>query len=192
MRVQTLSCFALFFPGDHIWHIEGIPYFWLNGWLWLVDVELWCWRRLLRVTWTARSNQSILKEINPEYWKDWCWSWVSNTLVTWCKELIHWKRPWCWERLRVEERGLQGIEIVDGIPISLDICLSKLWEIVKDREAWRAAVHGVTVKHDWLLNNNGMKGAPLGTVRRTQKKKKRKRKQNQKTVTQAQLDSMFT
>ena len=192
MRVQTLSCFALFFPGDHIWHIEGIPYFWLNGWLWLVDVELWCWRRLLRVTWTARSNQSILKEINPEYWKDWCWSWVSNTLVTWCKELIHWKRPWCWERLRVEERGLQGIEIVDGIPISLDICLSKLWEIVKDREAWRAAVHGVTVKHDWLLTNNSMKGAPLGTVRRTQKKKKRKRKQNQKTVTQAQLDSMFT
>ena len=92
----------------------------------------------------------------------------------------------------MEERGLQGIEIVDGIPISLDICLSKLWEIVKDREAWRAAVHGVTVKHDWLLNNNGMKGAPLGTVRRTQKKKKRKRKQNQKTVTQAQLDSMFT
>ena len=64
--------------------------------------ELWCWRRLLRVPWTAkRSNQSILKEISPEYyWKDWGWSWNSNTLATWCKELTHWKGPWCWERLR--------------------------------------------------------------------------------------------
>ena len=44
--------------------------------------------------WTARrSNQSILKEIN--HWKDWCWSWSSNTLATWCEELTHWKRPWC-------------------------------------------------------------------------------------------------
>ena len=50
--------------------------------------ELWCWRRLLRVPWTARrSNQSILKEINPYYhWKDWCWSWSSNNLAAWCKE----------------------------------------------------------------------------------------------------------
>ena len=57
--------------------------------------ELWCWRRLLRVPWTARrSNQSILKGISPEYsLKDWCWSWNSNTLSTWCKELTHWKRP---------------------------------------------------------------------------------------------------
>ena len=58
--------------------------------------ELWCWKRLLRVPWTARrSNQSILKEISP----DWCWSWNSSTLATWCKELTHWKRPWfCWKR----------------------------------------------------------------------------------------------
>ena len=51
--------------------------------------ELWCWRRLLRVPWTERrSNQSILKEINPNiHWKDWCWSWSSNTLATWCEEL---------------------------------------------------------------------------------------------------------
>ena len=50
--------------------------------------ELWCWRRLLRVPWrTRRSNQSILKEIKPEYWKDWCWS--SNTLTTWCEEPNH-------------------------------------------------------------------------------------------------------
>ena len=64
-------------------------------------LELWCWRRLLRVPWTARrSNQSILKKISilTIHWKDWCWSWNSNTLATWCKELTHWKRPWCWAR----------------------------------------------------------------------------------------------
>ena len=59
--------------------------------------ELWCWRRLLRVPWTARrSNQSILRETHLNiHWKDWCWSWKSNTLATWCEELTHWKRPWC-------------------------------------------------------------------------------------------------
>ena len=60
-----------------------------------------------RVPWTARrSNQSILKEINPEYsLKDWCWSWSSNTLATWWEELTHWKRSWCWERLKVGRKG---------------------------------------------------------------------------------------
>ena len=56
-------------------------------------VKLWCWRILLRVPWTARSNQSILKEINLELFiKTDNWSWSSNTLATWCKELIHWKK----------------------------------------------------------------------------------------------------
>ena len=68
--------------------------------------ELWCWRRLLRVPWTARSIQSILKQVSPEYsLKDWCWSWNCNTLVTWCEELTHWKRPWCWERLKAGGEG---------------------------------------------------------------------------------------
>ena len=67
--------------------------------------ELWCWRKLLRVPWTARrSNQSILKEISV-HWKDWCWNWNSNTLATWCKELTHLKRPWCWEQLRAGGEG---------------------------------------------------------------------------------------
>ena len=76
--------------------------------------ELWCWRRLLRVPWTARrSNQSILKEISPDiHWKDWCWSWNSNTLATWCEELTHWKIPWFWGRLKVggegDDRGWDG------------------------------------------------------------------------------------
>ena len=65
--------------------------------------ELWCCRRLLRVPRTARrSNQSKTKKttvLNIQ-WKDWCWSWSSNTLATWCKEPTHWKGPWCWERLK--------------------------------------------------------------------------------------------
>ena len=69
--------------------------------------ELWYWRRLLRVPWTARrSNQFILNEISPGCsWKDWCWSWNSNTLATWCEELTHLKRPWVWERLRAGGKG---------------------------------------------------------------------------------------
>ena len=72
--------------------------------------ELWCWRRLLRVSWTARrSNQSILKKstLNID-WKDWCWSWSSNTLATWCEEPALWKRPWCWERLKAGGEGDDG------------------------------------------------------------------------------------
>ena len=71
--------------------------------------ELWCWRRLFRVPWIARiSNQSILKKSTLNiHWKDWCWS--SNTLATWCKELTHWKRPWCWERIKAKgEEGGKG------------------------------------------------------------------------------------
>ena len=69
--------------------------------------ELWCWRRLLRVPWTARrSNQSILKElILGAHWRDWCWSWNSNTLATWYEEWTHLKRPWCWERLKMKREG---------------------------------------------------------------------------------------
>ena len=75
--------------------------------------ELWCWRRLLRVPWTARrSNQSVLKEIILNiHRKDWCWSWNSNTLATWCEDLTQWKRPWCWERLKAgegDDRGWDG------------------------------------------------------------------------------------
>ena len=69
--------------------------------------ELWCRRRLLRVSWTARrSNQSTLKEIIFNiHCKDWCWSWNSNTLATWCEEQTNWKRPWCWGRLRAGGEG---------------------------------------------------------------------------------------
>ena len=82
---------------------------------WRIDAfELWCWRRLLRVPWTARrSNLSILKEpVLNNHWKDWCWSWNSSTLATRCKELTHWKRSWCWKRLTAggegDNRGQDG------------------------------------------------------------------------------------
>ena len=69
--------------------------------------ELWCWRRFLRVPWTARrSNQSILKEISPECSLEGLMlSWNANTWATWCEELPHSKRPWCWERFKVRGEG---------------------------------------------------------------------------------------
>ena len=75
--------------------------------------KLWCWRRLLRVPWRGdQTSQSWRKSTLNIHWKDWCWSWSSNTLATWCKELSHLKRPWCWEWLRPggewSDRGWDG------------------------------------------------------------------------------------
>ena len=82
---------------------------------WRIDAfKLWCWRRLLRVLWTARrSHQSSRrKSVLNTHWKDWCWSWNTNTSATWCEEMTHWKRPWCWERLKAggegDNRGWDG------------------------------------------------------------------------------------
>ena len=91
---------AMIFPvviyGCESWTIKKAEH-------WRIDAfELWCWRTLLRVPWTARrSNQSILNI----HWKDWCWSWSSNMLATWWKVETHWKRPWCWERLKAGRKG---------------------------------------------------------------------------------------
>ena len=77
--------------------------------------ELWCWRKLLKVPWNARrfnQSKSVLRDWMTIHWKDWCWSWNSNTLATLCEELTHLKRPWCWERLKAggegDDRGWDG------------------------------------------------------------------------------------
>ena len=102
--------------------------------------ELWCWRRFLRVPWTARdqTSQSKNKSTLNIYGKEWCWSWSCTPLATWCKEPTHWKRPWCWERLKAGEEG--GDRGRDGWMASLT---QRIWIWARSRRWWRAGKPGV-------------------------------------------------